>query len=243
MIHINVNLYSWCFILGIALNLIFVFLETRKYKMPALNGFALVFFEATGMLVGAKLLAAAQRGDFNIIKAGFSSLGALVGAIAMVGVYSAIFKTNFQQLLCVAILPMALTYSVGKVGCFTAGCCYGIPYNGFLSVVYDNSKSAPKDTALFPVQLAEAVAFMLIFTAFYLYYKTHEFSAKHICIYVTVLSLVKGSLYYLRNESLAKPFGSHQVICAALLVISLSVYIYIITMERVKTREQLTTEL
>lgn len=211
--------------------------------MPALNGFALVFFEATGMLVGAKLLAAAQRGDFNIIKAGFSSLGALVGAIAMVGVYSAIFKTNFQQLLCVAILPMALTYSVGKVGCFTAGCCYGIPYNGFLSVVYDNLKSAPKDTALFPVQLAEAVAFMLLFAAFYLYYRTHEFSAKHICIYVVVLSLVKGSLYYLRNESLAKPFGSHQIICAALLVISIAAYIYIVSKERVKKREQSSAEL
>ena len=243
MIHITANLYSYCFILVIALNLLFVFFETRKYNMPSLNSFALAFFEAVGMLVGAKMLAAAQRGDFNIVKAGFSSLGALVGAVAMVGVYCAVFKTKFSDLLCISILPMALTYSVGKIGCFTAGCCYGIKYNGFLCVVYENSKSAPNSTALFPVQLAEAAAFALMFAAFYLFYRTHEFTAKHICVYVAVLSLVKGAMYYLRNESLSKPFGSHQIICVALILISIAVYIYINSKERLKKREKQIAEL
>jgi prolipoprotein diacylglyceryltransferase len=105
-----------------------------------------------------------------------------------------------------------------------------------MSVIYDSSKAAPKDTALFPVQLAEAVVFILLFAAFYLYYRTHEFSAKHVCIYIMALSAVKGALYYLRDESIGNPLGSHQIICIALFIISLGAFIYL---ERVKNREQL----
>ena len=234
--HITTNLYAWCFITGIALNLLFVFLETRRYKMPALQSFGLVVFEGMGMIFGAKLLACFQTGNYNIITAGFSSYGGLIGALFMVWLYSVLFKTNLAALMCIAIMPMSLTYAVGKIGCFTAGCCYGIPYDGFMSVIYDSSKAAPKDTALFPVQLAEAVVFILLFAAFYLYYRTHEFSAKHVCIYIMALSAVKGALYYLRDESIGNPLGSHQIICIALFVISLGAFIYL---ERVKNREQL----
>ncbi len=241
--HITQNLYSWCFIAGILLNLLFVFFETRRYKMPTLQSFGLVVFEAMGMIFGAKLLACFQTGNYNIITAGFSSYGGLIGALFMVWLYSVLLKTKLAPLMCIAIIPMSLTYAVGKIGCFTAGCCHGIPYSGVMNVIYDNSKSAPHGASLFPVQLAEAVAFLLLFAAFYLYYRTHEFSAKHVCIYIMALSAVKGALYYLRDESIGNPLGSHQIICISLFLISIAMLIYITLKKRVKNREQLQTGL
>jgi len=195
-----------------------------------------------GMIAGAKALSCIQNGNFDILKSGFSSYGALLGAIIMTGVYCAALKTSFSQLMCISIIPMALTYSIGKIGCFSAGCCYGINYNGFMSVIYDNSPSAPADTALFPVQLAEAVAFFALFLAFYVFYKTHSFSSVQVCIYIMLISLIKGSLYYLRNESLSQPFGSHQVICVLLFSVSLIFLIKDIK-ERRLNNEQLHSEL
>lgn len=239
LIHISSNIYAWCFIAGIALNLLFVYRQTRRYKMTSYQSIGVIAFEGIGMIVGAKLLACFQTGNYNIITAGFSSYGALIGAILMLALYCKLLKTPFSQLMCIAIIPMALTYSIGKLGCFSAGCCYGINYDGFLSVVYENSKAAPHGTELFPVQLAESVAFMIMFILFYLFYRTHEFTPKHICIYVAVLSVIKGALYYLRNESVGNPFGSHQIICITLFIISMSVYVYIISKERVKPRERI----
>ena len=243
MLRINTNIYGLCFILGIAANLLFVFFETQKYKMTRLQSFGLICFELMGMITGAKLLACFQSGNYNIIKSGFSSYGALIGAIIMTGLYCAILKINFSQLICIVILPMSLTYSICKIGCFSAGCCYGIPYNGFLNVIYETSKSAPVGKALFPVQLVEAVLFLALFFGFYIYYRTHRFTKTNVCIYIILLSFIKGALYYLRDESINNSFGSHQIICLALIIISFSALVISFINKRRHNNERLSTEL
>lgn len=243
MLRIHTNIYALCFILGIAVNLLFVFFETQRYKMTRLQSFGLICFEIMGMLAGAKLLACFQSEEFSIVKSGFSSYGALIGAIVMVGIYCAVLKISFSQLICIAIMPMALTYSIAKIGCFSAGCCYGIPYNGFLSVVYESSKAAPKGTALFPVQLAEAVLFFSVFVGFYLYYKTHSFTLKNVCVYIMLCTVIKGALYYLRNESINNTFGSHQLICVLLFAVSLAVICVSFIKERQRNNERVSSGL
>lgn len=51
-------------------------------------------------------------------------------------------------------LPIA--HGFGRIGCYLTGCCYGIPYNGILSVNYTCSLYVPHNLSLFPVQLLEA---------------------------------------------------------------------------------------
>ena len=63
-------------------------------------------------------------------------------------------------------------YAVGKIGCFFAGCCYGIEYNGFLNVTYNYSAIAPKGISLFPIQLLESIVFLIIFL--YTFIKFHK---------------------------------------------------------------------
>ena len=54
-------------------------------------------------------------------------------------------------------------YSIGKLGCFLVGCCYGIEYNGFGKIMYQYSNEAPNNVYLFPVQLIESILFLIIF--------------------------------------------------------------------------------
>ena len=216
MIIVHTNLYSLFFILGILVNLIFVYIETKKYGMQNVEIIGLLFLEAIGMIFGAKILYCIQTKTFNILSAGFSSYGALIGAIFTIWLFSLIFKKQNPQLYCITMLPMGLTYAIGKIGCFTAGCCYGVSYNGFMNVIYKKSTDAPLNVNLFPVQLLESFIFLIIFSAFYFFYKTHKFTIKNIYIYVFILSLLKGILYYLRQEATYNLFGSHQWICLVL---------------------------
>lgn len=60
----------------------------------------------------------------------------------------------------VPLLP--LTHACGRVGCYLAGCCFGIPYDGPFAVTYRTSAGAPVGVPLFPVQLLEAALVLAI---------------------------------------------------------------------------------
>lgn len=90
---------------------------------------------------------------------GLSSMGGLLGMyLGNTGIglltkkkyYTAIMAEN-----CTIVLP--LIYSISKIGCFLAGCCEGIPYQGWGAVSYDHAAS------VLPVQIMETVVFLLLF--------------------------------------------------------------------------------
>ena len=94
---------------------------------------------------------------------GLSSYGAVIGLIVMLFLYSKQHKKKFKDLLFAIMPSIPLMYGIGKIGCFLVGCCYGIKYYGPLSITYNYSPSAPKDIGLFPIQLLEAIVFIIIF--------------------------------------------------------------------------------
>lgn len=165
------------------------------------------------MLAGAKVLGALQTGS-NILLAPFSSLGAVFGEFVCVVAFSLLMKIELKKIISLSMIPLPLTYSVSKIGCYMAGCCYGIPYNGVLSVYNEKVEGL-----VFPVQLAETICFAIIFAIFFTLYLKGKYTFHISCALITTCCLTKGLLYYLRFESIDKPFGSHQIIIVALILI------------------------
>lgn len=60
------------------------------------------------------------------------------------------------------IFLIPFIHAFGRVGCYRAGCCYGMAYDGFGAVVYSPGTLAPYGIPLFPVQLVEAALLILI---------------------------------------------------------------------------------
>ena len=84
---------------------------------------------------------------------GFSSYGGLIGMILALYIFCMVFKYNKSLFFKHVFLCLPLMYSIGKIGCFLVGCCYGIQYNGFGSIKYLTSRGAPLNVNLFPIQL------------------------------------------------------------------------------------------
>ena len=57
--------------------------------------------------------------------------------------------------------PLALAHGFGRLGCLSAGCCYGKPIEG--GIVFHNSPAAPNGVPLIPTQLIEAIFNFLLF--------------------------------------------------------------------------------
>jgi len=99
-----------------------------------------------------------------IIKGGFVFYGGLVGGILGLIIYAKQFKTELSLLLNIYSAVVPLGHAFGRVGCFFGGCCYGTPYNGPFSHIYEvPTGAAPVGVPLFPIQLVEAFLLLLLF--------------------------------------------------------------------------------
>lgn len=98
-------------------------------------------------------------------------------------------------------LFIPLFHAFGRVGCFFAGCCYGVKSEWGIQgrVIAGNLK---EHTKRFPVQLLEALLLILLFFILFLLYKKTKARGKLIFIYLLIYSVLRFCLEYLRGDDI-----------------------------------------
>lgn len=144
----NINFYDFIIISAVAGGLGFVFAKLLYIA----TAFPLSkFFYVLWLMLRHPVKA-------NLISGGFVFYGGLLGGIAgyFAGVKIARCKsTDFLNTFAFAI---PYVHAFGRIGCFCAGCCYGIPYDGPLALHYSHPISdVACGPGIFPVQLLEAL--------------------------------------------------------------------------------------
>ena len=97
------------------------------------------------------------------VSEGFVVYGGILGGIAAGYVYCRIKKIGFFTYLDQIIPSISLAQGVGRLGCLLAGCGYGAPYKGPVSIVFHTSQFAPNGISLFPTQIISSVFDFLLF--------------------------------------------------------------------------------
>ena len=128
-----------------------------------------------GAFLGAKLLFIAvslkQIIEYDIslvgvIKGGFVFYGGLLGGALGLYIYVKQFKLRFFEYADIYATVLPIGHALGRVGCFFAGCCYGIPHDGLFSHTYTATVgTTPLGVPLLAIQLIEAIALFLLFLA------------------------------------------------------------------------------
>ena len=155
----------------------------------------------------------------------FSSIGGLIGVAVGVIVIGSMFKEYRTRVIKAYALVIPLMYSISKIGCFLAGCCYGIEYSGIFNVVYSGSIASCTEKSLFPVQLAETLIFMVIFILGILF--EYKFINKFtVPILVIICTLSKGLLDFLRHSHTNSIISINQVSCLVILIIAIVFIIF-----------------
>lgn len=153
---LRVPVYALFVGLGAALGLSLFFLRLPRGATKGAVRWATA--AALGALAGAKLLylLTMPRGVplKDALLTGFVFHGGLLGG-ALAGLLAArALRLNALLLMDHAAPCLALGHGVGRVGCFFAGCCYGVPVRW--GIVLPRALAAPHDVPLLPVQLIEA---------------------------------------------------------------------------------------
>lgn len=151
--------------------------------------------------------------DFNFLKSGLSSYGALLGILIIIFVYAKQYKQDYKKILNATLPAIPLMYSIGKIGCFLTGCCHGIEYEGIFSVVYNYSLVAPKGVSLFPIQLLETIVFFII----YILIKNKKNNKLQMCF--ILCGFAKFILDYLRISHSGVLLSTNQIISIIFIII------------------------
>ena len=139
----------------------------------------LLFLAMIAAFVGGKLLnmlknlppilrnLAFYRGRTGALWADLTAGRSFFGGFILMGLlwwwYIRRYKVPADVVSAIATPAVALFMVFARIGCFLSGCCYGVPVRW--GVVFPEGVPAPAGVPLFPSQLAESAAHLLLFIA------------------------------------------------------------------------------
>lgn len=126
--------------------------------------------------------------------------GLIGGAILFILLFKFYIKRRYpnakfiKDVLIIAPASITMAHGIGRIGCFLAGCCYGIETNSILGVQFPHL-----DTKVYPTQLYEAM-FLIIFSLilFYLAYKKSNIYT--FPIYLFTYGIFRFLLEFIRGD-------------------------------------------
>ena len=142
------------------------------------------------------------------LSGGFVFYGGLFGALAAVWLFCRRRKVPFSQLGADLVPAVPLFHTFGRVGCFLAGCCYGIPAPaGWPGVTFRVSPVAPNGVALLPVQLYEAAGCLLLFLLLHRLARRGWKGEVLLLVYLAIYALFRFALEFLRGDAARGMWG------------------------------------
>lgn len=212
--------YPSMIVLSMVLNVVLVLLISKKLNYRIYEVVSMVVIDTLGIMFGGLLYTYIISNKW-----GFSSLGGMFGGLLSLLLYSILLKKDFKYIMILFMPSIPLMYAVGKIGCFVAGCCHGIPYDGLGHIIYEHSKVAVLNTPLFPIQIIEAFVFLIIFIYVMSRYLKNLISIKMIMKEIIICGLAKLLLDFFRYDHVSSFVTVNQVMCLVLIVLSF-IYLY-----------------
>jgi len=210
--------YMFFYLLGIVIGAALILRLSRKEDLDKVEVAAFILLGIACGWLGARLLVSlyeqiARLGEqpfsFRALAAGYNTGGSFFGAVfaslLFAFLYSrAFFKKEYRRLWDITVIGIALGHAIGRLGCFTAGCCFGIPTRLPWGVAFAYLGRAPHPFAgipLHPVQLYEAALCFITFVFLLLLRKKRRFPGEIFCLYLITYGLIRFALEFLRHHS------------------------------------------
>jgi len=163
--------------------------------------------------------------------------GLIGGAIAMF-LFCRGFKIPMLPVLDLFAPALAVAHGFGRIGCFFAGCCYGVPVQASnpIAVVFPPSAiGAPTGVPLFPMQLVEAACLFVLAAVLVVAYKKTAGTGLTICLYGLLYSVLRFVLEFYRGDAGRGVYGlfsTSQYISIGLFVVSAVLFCFVVKKRR-----------
>jgi phosphatidylglycerol---prolipoprotein diacylglyceryl transferase len=133
---------------------------------------------------------------------GFVFYGSFLFAVPVMLWFFKKHQLNTMKMLDVMAVTTCLVHIAGRIGCFLAGCCYGIETHSFAGVVYTDPLCAadPKGVPLHPTQLYEAGYIFVVMGLLLLLRSRKKFEGQLFLLYLVLYPIGRFFLEFLRGD-------------------------------------------
>lgn len=150
--------------------------------------------------------------SLSTLRAGGVFYGGLIAALAVAVWYMRKTRLPGWKTADVFAPAIALGHGIGRLGCFSAGCCWGIECHlpwavTFTDPVANQLVGVPLGVPLHPTQLYESFAEFLIFGVLYWRIRKPHPAGAIISLYLMLYSTVRFVVEFFRYHEQANPFG------------------------------------
>lgn len=172
--------FSMAFAIGVLLALVALFAGAKKYKLKEgeIDNLCMMipiiflggYFSA---MIFDKIAHWGEKPWYY--PAGIAFSGGLIGAVVLFLLfYNKVMKKQHRNMALhieLLIPCVIIAHSIGRIGCFFAGCCYGKPTDSFLGVIFPSGSLAAEHygegVRILPTQLIEAFFLLTLFFVVY----------------------------------------------------------------------------
>ncbi|GIL23721.1 MAG: prolipoprotein diacylglyceryl transferase [Bacteroidota bacterium] len=237
---ITIYTYGFCIAMGALLGFLYMYRQGKKqYGITFDQSNNLFILLVVAGVVGGKLFMIFEDPSLYLSQpkklfsgSGFVFYGSLLTTIPVMLWYFKKIKVPVLGMLDVMAAVTCIVHGFGRIGCFMAGCCYGLPTDGFLSVVFTNPvcQAEPLNTPLYPTQLFEATFIFSLLILLFVLKKKKQFDGQLFLIYLMVYAAGRAILELFRGDMergflINKVLSNSQFI--SILVISVALYFYL----------------
>lgn len=207
-----VTLYSYGALVatGFIVALLVALNQAKKQNIPKETILDIGFYILISAIVGSRLLFVLMDYEhylknpldiFKIWEGGLVYYGGLLPAIPVVIIYCRKKGLPLWGIADIFAPSIAIGHAIGRLGCFSAGCCYGKPTDLPWGVTFTDLHSlAIKGIPLHPTQLYEAIGEFAIFSFLILWRKRKTFDGELFGLYVLLYSFIRFINEFFRGD-------------------------------------------
>ncbi len=143
---------------------------------------------------------------FSLVQSGGVFYGGLIAALPVAWWFTRRHHLDIWRTADALAPAVVVGQAVGRLGCFSAGCCFGRPATVPWAVTFRDEYAAravgvPLDVALHPTQLYESIACFAIF-AFLLWLAPRKrFHGQVLVAYLAIYATVRFTIEFFRGDS------------------------------------------
>ncbi|KKP28407.1 MAG: Lgt: prolipoprotein diacylglycyeryl transferase [candidate division TM6 bacterium GW2011_GWF2_30_66] len=208
----SIQSYGLCMAIGILVASWLFLRDKRRESIISYDQFnKVITFAIIIAIVGGRSLFLAEEsesitdflGIFKIWEGGLSSLGAILSVLIFVPIYLNSLGVNFIRFFDLAALYAPIIECIARIGCFTAGCCFGMETSLPWAVLHKEYTSLGQTVYKYvhPTQIYSSIVALFIFILMQIVVqKRLKKQGQLIAAYLMLTSLARFSIDFLRGD-------------------------------------------
>lgn len=235
--NFSIHTYGVLVAIGFLLGLIVASKRAESVGVDKKHIYDLAFWVLLFGLIGGRLMYIIVEWRYFLMAplsyifsgGGFVFYGGFIAGFVAGGVYIKKHGLNFWQMGDAVAPAIALGHFFGRLGCTSAGCCYGKPTNSWLHIVFHNPQAIaePKGVPLVPTQPLEAGFLLSLFIFLVVFTKKKKFEGQIFLLYLILYAVWRFFIEFYRGDPRGHFlfFSTSQLI--SIVVFMVAIYYYI----------------